>query len=238
MVPTEYGSLLIVFVAALLRSTFGFGDAVLALPLLALVLGLSTATPLVALVSFTLSVGILMTSWQALKFRAILLLLLAVIAGIPVGVLVLRYVEGVWLLRALGAFLIGFGLYRLLRPRLPDVAHPAWAVVLGLFGGVLGGAYGLTGPPAVLYCSLRRWPPEAFRATLQGYFLITLPAILIGHGMGGMWSGQVLRLYGLALPLIAVSVPVGKLLNRRLSADRFERIVDVALIGLGIMLIV
>ncbi len=105
--------LLIPFLASLTRSTFGFGDAVLALPLLALLLGLTTATPLVTLASFTLAVGILLSSWQAVKLRAIGALVLAAMVGIPVGVLVLTWVEGDWLLRVLGVFLIGFGLYTL-----------------------------------------------------------------------------------------------------------------------------
>jgi hypothetical protein len=37
--------------------------------------------------------------------------------------------------------------------------------------GVLGGAYGMNGPPAVDYRALRRCSPQRFRATLQGSFL-------------------------------------------------------------------
>jgi uncharacterized membrane protein YfcA len=87
--------LLVIFLAALVRSTFGFGDAVVALPLLALLLGLTTATPLVALVSFTLALGILLQSWQAVDFRAIGPLVLAAVVTTPLGVLVLTRVEGV-----------------------------------------------------------------------------------------------------------------------------------------------
>lgn len=230
--------LLVIFLAALVRSTFGFGDAVVALPLLALLLGLTTATPLVALVSFTLALGILLQSWQAVDFRAIGPLVLAAVVTTPLGVLVLTRVEGVWLLRTLGVFLIGFGLYRLIAPRVPKVEHPAWALALGFLGGVLGGAYGTNGPPAVLYGSLRRWPPETFRATMQGYFLITLAAILIGHAVGGLWSPEVWRLYAFSLPVIAVAVVLGRALNRRIPTDRFARFVDLALIVLGVLLIV
>lgn len=227
-----------ILLAALVRSTFGFGDAVLALPLVALLLGLTTATPLVALVSFTLAVGILFSSWRALDVRAALPLLLAAVAGIPLGVLVLRQLEGVWLLRALGVFLIGFGLYRLRQPRLPMVTHMAWALGLGLFGGVLGGAYGANGPPAVLYGTLRRWPPKTFMATMQGYFLITLPFVLIAHAAGGLWTKEVWRLFAWALPLIVLAIFLGRVLNRRIPTARFERFLDVALIVLGIVLII
>lgn len=230
--------LLIIFVASLVRSTFGFGDAVLSLPLLALLLGLTTASPLVVLVSFTLAVGILLASWQDVALRAVGPLVLAAVLGMPVGVLLLTRVDGTWLLRFLGLFLILFGLFRIAGPRLPRIEHPLAALVLGFAGGVLGGAYGTNGPPAVLYGSLRQWPPAVFRATMQGYFLVTLAAILLGHAIGGLWSAEVLRLYVLSLPLIAVAVVLGRLLNRRIPVRRFGRFVDLALIALGLLLFV
>ena len=52
----------------------------------------------------------------------------------------------------------------------------------GFCAGVLGGAYGMNGPPLVIYGAMRRWSAQHFRATLQGYFL---PASIIG--MGGYW---------------------------------------------------
>ncbi len=41
----------------------------------------------------------------------------------------------------------------------------------------------MNGPPLVVYGGMRRWSPQHFRATLQGYFL---PASVIG--MAGYWG--------------------------------------------------
>ena len=49
----------VLFVAAFVRSALGFGDAVVAMPVLAMILGLRTATPLVAFVGPTISILIL-----------------------------------------------------------------------------------------------------------------------------------------------------------------------------------
>ena len=62
----------------------------------------------------------------------------------------------------------------------------AW--LFGFGAGVLGGAYGMNGPPLVAYGALRHWSPKRFRATLQGYFL---PASLVGiAGSGPPGSGS------------------------------------------------
>ena len=49
------GILLIVFIATLIRSTFGFGEALVAVPLLAFFIPLEVAAPLAVLVSITIA---------------------------------------------------------------------------------------------------------------------------------------------------------------------------------------
>ncbi len=55
----------VLFVSTLVRSTFGFGDA-----LLAMVVGLRTATPLVALVASTIALTILVRHWRAVRLAS------------------------------------------------------------------------------------------------------------------------------------------------------------------------
>jgi uncharacterized membrane protein YfcA len=60
----------IVSFATLLRSTFGFADAMFAMPLLAIIIGLKTATPLMAIVAMTISTTILIKNWREVKIRS------------------------------------------------------------------------------------------------------------------------------------------------------------------------
>jgi uncharacterized membrane protein YfcA len=57
----------VLFVAAFIRSALGFGDAVVAMPLLAMAVGLRTATPLVAFVGPTISLLILARDWRRVE---------------------------------------------------------------------------------------------------------------------------------------------------------------------------
>src|SRR3546814_1460370 len=72
----------------------------------------------------------------------------------------------------LAVVIIGFSLYSLFG-RSIVLESESWAglFLCGLFAGIFGGAYGLNGPPLVVYGSMRRWSVQHFRATLQGYFL-------------------------------------------------------------------
>ena len=229
--------LLIVTLAAFVRATVGFGDALVAMSLLVLVVGLEIATPLVGLLGVSTAALMLLLSWQQVDVRSILPFLAATALGIPLGALVLARLGGEWLVPVLGAVLVSFGLFKLFQPALPALRHPALTFSLGLLSGLFGGAYNFSGPVAVLYGGLRRWPPEVFRASLQGYFIVTSLLIATSHGVTGLWSAQVWRLYAFALPLSAVAIVLGHKLAKRVPRGGLERLINVAIILLGLALI-
>jgi len=224
----------VLFVAAFIRSAVGFGDAVVAMPLLAAALGLRTATPLVAFVGPTISLLILAKEWRKIEFKAAGRLIAATLLGIPVGVYGLARLPETPLKIALGLIILLYGAFGLAKPgvRIEREARPVpW--LIGWAAGVLGGAYNTNGPPVVAYGMLRGWPPESFRATLQGYFLPTGLAILAGHGLAGLWTGTVLRTYLYALPAVGLGVLLGGLLNKKLTHELFAKLVYAALAVMG-----
>lgn len=231
-------ALLILFIAALIRSTFGFGDALIAMPLLTLLIGIQTATPVVAFMSTTIATTIVWGSWRDVDLKAAWRLIVSSLLGIPFGLLLLTHAPEQLVKGILGILLILFGLYNLIQSRLLTLPQQRWAYLFGFIAGVLGGAYNTNGPPVVIYGTLRQWLPGRFRATLQGYFLPTGALILVGHGLGGLWTSQVVQLSGLALPLILLAIFGGGKLNRRISPGRFDRFIYMALVILGGMLLV
>jgi uncharacterized protein len=227
----------ILFISALIRSTFGFGDALMAMPFLVLFIGVRSATPLVALFSTTIALIIAGANWRNIDIKAAWRLILASLLGIPLGLWVLAHAPEEIVKAVLGGCLIMFGLYSLTRPALPSLDQSAWAYGFGFVAGVLGGAYNTNGPPVVLYGTLRRWPPERFRATLQGYFIPTGGFIALSHGLAGLWTGEVLQLYLLAFPFVLAAIFLGGKLNGLMPTRRFERLLYLALVGLGVLLI-
>ncbi len=229
--------LTVLFAAAVARSALGFGDALVAMPLLALAMDLRAATPLVALASAVAALAILPWAWRKLDLRAAARLLAATLLGIPFGLFLLtRAPEGL-VKGILGALLIAFGLYNLIGPRLPELKSDRFALPFGFVAGVLGGAYNTNGPPVVAYGVMRRWSPEAFRATLNGYFLASNLAVLIAHAAAGLWTPTVFRAFLFGIPVVLVGLWIGWRLHRRANPARFHQAVNLFLTATGLLLL-
>jgi uncharacterized membrane protein YfcA len=238
MVDTETTLfLLIVFVSTLTRSTFGFGEALIAMPLLSLVLGVREVTPIVALVALVNGSAILSTDWRSVVWQSSWRLVASALVGIPLGVYVLTSVPESIVKIVLAALVITFSIYSLSRPELGKLATNRLSYLFGFCSGILGGAYNTSGPPLIIYGTLREWPPQHFRATLQSVMLPVGLFVTASHGVAGLWSWRVFRFALCALPIILITAPLGKWLNRRVDVQSFRRVVFLLLLVIGGMLL-
>ncbi|MDE3187942.1 MAG: sulfite exporter TauE/SafE family protein [Acidobacteriota bacterium] len=237
---TTLAVLLIVFFATLIRSAFGFGEALAAVPLLAFFMPLRVAAPLAVLVSITIAGIVVAQDWKKIHFHSTGWLVLPTLFGIPLGLLLLtsshqRTVKG-----ALAALIIAFSAYSLSGSTPLELRsdHRAWLLFFGFAAGVLGGAYGMNGPPLVIYGSMRRWSAQHFRATLQAYFLPASMLGMTGYWLSGLWVHAVTRYYLLALPVMLPAIFLGRVINHRLRAEVFMKYVYVGLGAIGVVLMV
>lgn len=229
---------LIVFFAIFVQAASGFGLALISMPLLVGLIGIGTATPLVALIGITAEVFLLRRYWQALNFAAVKRLSLASVVGIPLGVYVLREGDGRLITTILGFIVTGYALYALFGPRLPALRQPAWAYGFGFVGGVLSGAYNTSGPPVIIYGTCRRWEPTTFKGNLQAYFLLNSLFTLSAHLISGNFTAVVWQHYLWAVPGVALGLVAGKWVDGRLNPAQFRKAVLGLLVLLGIRLIV
>ena len=239
MDPTTLYVLGVVFVATTIRSTFGFGEGLVALPLLAFVIPVAVAAPVVVLLSTTIAAIVVAQDWRQIHWRSTAWLLAPTFVGIPFGVALLtsgheRTVKGL-----LATMILIFSIYFLVSPKPPELRRDSrsWLLGCGFFAGLLGGAYGLNGPPLVVYGSMRRWSPQHFRATLQAYFLPASAAALAGYWHAGLWTATVARY---CLVSVAAAVPaifIGRAANRRLTGGVFLRFVYGGLACIGLTLL-
>ncbi len=232
--------LFIVFIATLIRSAFGFGEALVAVPLLAFCIPLEVAAPLAVLVSITVAGIVVVQDLKKIHLRSTGWLVLSTLFGIPLGLLLLTSSHQRIVKAALAVIIMAFSVYSLIGRTPLELRRDSrgWLLACGFCAGVLGGAYGMNGPPLVIYGAMRRWSAQHFRATLQGYFL---PASIIGMGgywLAGLWVPAVTHYYLLSLLVTLPAVFLGRVINHRLHGEAFLKYVYLGLASIGALLLI
>jgi uncharacterized protein len=227
---------LIIFLAVLTQAVTGFGSALVSMALLTQVLGIQVAAPLVALMAGTIEFILLVRYRQAFKLSAVWRIAVASVVGIPLGILALRHVSERIVLAVLGLVIVGYAVYALTNSRLPELKQPGWAFGFGFLAGLLGGAYNVSGPPAILYGSSQRWSPAEFKSNLQGFFLLNDALVIAGHAWSSHLTPAVWENFRIAVAAIALGLVAGSALERFINPVVFRRIVLWLLVLVGVRL--
>jgi uncharacterized membrane protein YfcA len=160
--------------------------------------------------------------------------------GVPLGILVLRWVPPGWLRMAIGALLILFSLYNLARPKLPEVKGGGQAADagVGFLNGVVGGSTGLAGILIVIWANMRGWPRDEQRAAFQPTGVATFLITLIALGGSGIITADTLKLFALGLPALAIGTWSGWKMYGKLDETSFRKGVLVLLLISGVALVI
>jgi uncharacterized membrane protein YfcA len=240
MTLTLIAILAIVFIASLVRSTLGFGESLIAVPLFLFFLPVSVAVPLSVMLSIFIALIIVIQDHSKIHFESAKWLILYAILGIPLGLLILVYGNETLVKIGLGSFIIIYSLYSLFGKTTLTLKedHKVWLFVCGFLSGILGGAYGLNGPPLAVYGNLRRWTARHFRATLQAYFLPASLIGFIGYSIKGLVTMEVIHYFGISLIAAIPGIFFGRYLNHKLNDQSFFTYAYWGLTAIGVVLII
>jgi hypothetical protein len=167
-------------------------------------------------------------------------LILYALLGIPIGLLILKYGNEYLVKISLGLLIIIYSLYTIFAKNALYLKEDNrfWLFACGFLSGILGGAYGVNGPPLVVYGNMRRWSAQHFRATLQAYFLPASFIGILGYAMQGLLGGVVIRYFLMCLPGIVPAIFIGRYFNSKLKDGSFFRYVYWGLVAIATSLIV
>ena len=207
------------------QSVTGFGLALVSMPILAGLIGIRTATPLIVLVAIISEVILLLRYRSEIHLGGVWRLIAAGAIGIPVGVWSLRAFDEKIVLTILGIFIILYSFYALLNLKLPSLERSVWQYGFGFISGVVGGAYNVAGPIVIIYGSCNNWQPKEFKGNLQGYFLVGSLVAVICHALAGNITQGVINNFILSLPAIGLGLIAGLSLDKYLDPIIFRKIV-------------
>jgi len=226
-------------VAQIVYVVFGFGVGLIAVGTLAIVLPeIRDVVVLLFFVSVPAELHVVGRAWRVMTWRSVLLVCSGILAGVLLGTWLLQRGEPTFLLLLLGLVLVTAGIAFLGVPDRRVLRAPRWVEPpLGLVSGVLGGLFGTGGPPLILYYQLSGLDKAAFRRSLMAIFLFVTIVRLPAYAASGLltaprlWSGL------LVLPASLLGLWVGHHIHIQLSEGAFKRLVSIALIVIGGLLL-
>ena len=153
------------------------------------------------------------------------------LVGIPIGVYLLAFTNTGLLKLVLGTFLLAYGTYAVISPRLHTVRFGGRGAdaAVGFIGGVLGGIGGYSGVLPTIWTQLRGWPKEIARGVYQPYIIVVQGITLAGI----VWvtlDRTGLMLLAAILPPLLIGTWIGWQLYGKLDERRFRQ-------GLGLLLV-
>ena len=233
---------LVVISAFAVRGTAGFGGGAVAVPLLALVLPIQVAIPVVAVLTVISSLGHWIRDWRKIMWREIARVAPFTLAGVLVGLQLFRELDSRTLTQAFGVFVIGYAIFAFAtagRLRAPPRSL-IWPLAIGLstLAGLVGTLFGgAAGPLYVIYLNTLRLEKDAFRVTVTT-MLMTLAILRVaGYARLGFYDTTTLTVLAAALPMMLVGVRIGRHIAGRIDQRTFNRTVGLVLMVSGAALV-
>lgn len=171
--------------------------------------------------------------WRGFDPKRLWPLLIGGLIGVPIGVLLLQWLDPTMFKFGLGLFLLVYCPVLLLLPTAYTWPHGGRIAdgASGLIGGVLGGIGGMSGAVPALWTTIRGWDKDTQRGVMQAFNIAMHVSTLTVYAFSGAITAQTLTMFAWIGPALAVPAILGVLLFRRLNAIAFRRMI------LGLLLI-
>jgi uncharacterized protein len=229
----------IVFAAAVVRGFSGFGFSLLAISALSLIYPIKDVIAPIFLMEIAASINLLPSIWRDIHWKSLAPLIVGTLVGTPAGVWLLSTLPGPHMQLGLSAFVlaaaallwIGYSLKHM--PNLPST------LAAGAASGVANGAFGIGGPPVILFYFASPAGAATGRASLTAFFLvIDVIGLAYLSSMANLVTSQSVIRALIFLPALIAGVWIGHRSFKGVDESKFRKIVLVLLAGMAVLIAV
>ena len=213
----------IVSAALVLRAAIGFGDGLIAVPLMSLIIDVREAVPVILFLSTTMSLYPLWKDRSHIQMGSLGRTSITALFGIPLGVVLLGLGSDELVKAILGGVLILLAWWQLRSSTRIRLEGQGWSYFFGLLAGTLGSAYALRGIVFSVYGALRGWGPKKFKGTISAFYVASGVVIPVTYFVAGLITPRIIGFYLVVLPLALLATMVGYGITDRLDAGVFKK---------------
>ncbi|WP_411740694.1 MULTISPECIES: sulfite exporter TauE/SafE family protein [unclassified Pseudomonas] len=239
--PFDNTTLVVMFVtislAYIIFSIAGFGTALVAGPVLVNYMPLSQVIPLLVLLDCVAAFGKLARSHQHVVRIELARLLPFMAIGSMAGIAVLLKTKSDVLMLAMGCFVTLYALYMLTKPVRTSYISAAWAMPLGMGGGLFGALFGSGGFLYAIYLNGRintKEKASSTQSTLIGISTLVRISMLTIAGAYADLALVVTAIY--LLPALMLGLWAGDHISFKMSRNTFTKLINIIILASGITL--
>lgn len=221
-VTIAYG-LVCILGAAFVRGYSGFGFSLLAITALSLRLAPAEIVPSIFLMEIAASLHLLPSIWREVHWRAIGVLLIGYTVAVPFGVWLLASMPQAPMKVALGLAVLASTLLLMRGFALKRMPGTAATLATGGASGLLNGAFGIGGPPVILFFFSSPAGDAIGRASVIAFFLATDAIGLVFLAREGLVTEDSLVRALLFLPALVAGIWLGAHSFKRSDQGSFRR---------------
>ena len=226
------------FAAYVIFAIAGFGTALIAAPVLVNFMPLSRALPLLVLLDCVAAFGKLARAYQHVERAELVRLVPFMAMGSVVGIVLLLKTNPEVLMLMMGCFVTLYALYMLAKPVRTHCMSAAWAIPLGVSGGLFGALFGSGGFLYAIYLNGRIQIKEKASSTQTTLIGISTLVRLTILGVAGAYTDLTLIVMAIyLLPALVLGLWVGDHVSLRMSRDTFSRLINLIILVSGLTLV-
>jgi len=226
------------FAGSMVFGLTGFGAALITIPVATHFVTLPFALALFALMDLGNAFRIGFESPRNAVRAEWMRLVPMIVVGTALGVTLLVNLPRRWGMLGLGAFVLAYALYSLLRPEARATIGRGWAWVAGFAGGLTSALFGAGGPPYAIYLSQRGLSKAQLRATLGFATLTSISLRVAAFVISGILLDRGVWIAALAvLPAAWIGLSLARRVFHRVSRETLLRAVSAVLLASGASLV-
>ena len=215
--------------ASFVQRTIGFGFGIFIMTALPFLMpSYAEAVTLSGLLSLTSATVVMIKYIKYVTWKRLLPMVGAFVIFSTIAINLLDRIEGPTMRMILGIMLIILSLYfSFFKDKLQKFIRPTtgWQLGTGSVSGILGGLFGMHGPPVVLYLIVAEPSKDHYMGMIQTYAVITNITMLAVRAFNGYVTPAVGTTYLYALGGLAIGVLAGNWAFSRIPSKLFTYLV-------------
>lgn len=236
--------ILVVFLSNIIQCITGFAGTVLAMPVSIILVGYTTAKPILNILGVAASVGVVADNYKSVNKKEFFKIISIMLIGIFIGFYLTDYFinSQEFLYKVLGVIVIFFALintFKFIKGESSQKELPNWiSIILLIVSGLVHGMFVCGGPLLVSYASIKLKDTDEFRGTLSAVWIVLNSIIAFYDYRAGYFNSQNIILTVIGLATLLGAINIGNKIAKKISKKTFLVITYVLMLISGVSLLI